>query len=155
MKNLQVVSIKRTGERLKAIREQKGISKDSVQRMLKLTHLNPINEWERGAHLPSIDNLVALAQIYDVKLDDMIILSKDEPVHILDFENFELCVFEEAVEKCGYGEFKITSKKSYAPSTSFYTHVVNRFRSLLYIGDKDPNEVKADILRLVREIERG
>lgn len=150
-KQLPFVSVSKTGKQLKKLREEKGFSINDIQCMLNVGYGSPINKWESGKILPSVNTLVALAKIYETTIDDILQLEY-EYHHILDFYYTEIDMYREAIDKCGYTGFRIKTKIVY-PSCSRSSK--RNYRSLLYNGDKDPLEVKNDILQLINKIERG
>jgi len=51
------------------LRKQQGLSVKQLQRLLGFATPQAIYKWQRGDSLPTIDNLVALAAIFDVPVD--------------------------------------------------------------------------------------
>ena len=56
---------------LKRIRERRGISQETVAAQLHTTR-QTISNWERGKTNPSIDDLMALAAFFQVRVDELI-----------------------------------------------------------------------------------
>ena len=65
------------GERLKMYRTQKGLSQEKIAEMLDVSR-QAVTKWEAGQTTPSSDNLIALANLYDVSLDELIGKNGDE-----------------------------------------------------------------------------
>ena len=59
------------GERLKIYRTQKGLSQEKIAEMLHVSR-QAVTKWESDQTTPSSDNLIALANLYDVSLDELI-----------------------------------------------------------------------------------
>ena len=59
------------GERLKMYRTQKGLSQEKIAEMLDVSR-QAVTKWEVGQTTPSSDNLIALANLYNVSLDELI-----------------------------------------------------------------------------------
>jgi len=55
-------------ERLKELREEKGLSKRQLGTMLKVSDTS-VSKWERGKMSPSLDVLLLLADFFNVSLD--------------------------------------------------------------------------------------
>lgn len=55
-------------ERLKKLRENKGITQTQLAKLLSLTR-SSINGWEMGTSIPSTQYVVELAKIYNVTTD--------------------------------------------------------------------------------------
>lgn len=85
--SLPVIDVQATSKRLKEIREERGITVAEIQQMLGMQNPQSIYTWENPnrKYLPCLENLVALAKIYDVSLDDLIIIKKeDAPMYVCD-----------------------------------------------------------------------
>ena len=67
------------GERLKMYRTQKGLSQEKIAEMLVVSR-QAVTKWEAGQTTPSSDNLIALANLYDVSLDELIGKNENEIV---------------------------------------------------------------------------
>lgn len=72
-----------TGERLRYLREQRGWTRRDVEAALiaqKKEPLSPstLEKWEAGKSEPSANRVAILAELYDVTLDYLFLLS-DEP----------------------------------------------------------------------------
>jgi len=65
------------GERLKMYRAQKGLSQEKIAEMLEVSR-QAVTKWEAGQTTPSSDNLIALANLYDVSLDELIGQNEDD-----------------------------------------------------------------------------
>ncbi len=65
------------GERLKMYRTQKGLSQEKIAEMLDVSR-QAVTKWETGQTTPSSDNLIALANLYDVSLDELIGKKEDD-----------------------------------------------------------------------------
>ena len=70
-----IIDMFATGNCMRETRERLGYSVADVQAMLGFANPQSVYKWERGANLPSIDNLVVLAWIYGVKMDDLVVCS--------------------------------------------------------------------------------
>lgn len=75
--------------KLKEIREEKGFTQSEVASHLGVSR-QAISQWERGIAYPDIDNLVLLCHLYQVSLDDLVIVNeegKDTERHVTTKEN--------------------------------------------------------------------
>lgn len=59
------------GERLAALRKQRGMSQEELAKKLQLTR-QTISKWETGASAPDLESLVRLAELLNVSVDDML-----------------------------------------------------------------------------------
>ena len=67
-----VVDMKLTGQNIASLRVKRGISVREMQHMLGFTTPQSIYKWQRGETLPTIENLVALACILSVPIDEIV-----------------------------------------------------------------------------------
>ena len=67
-----VVDMKQTGQKIASLRVQRGISVRDLQNMLGFATPQSIYKWQRGETLPTVENLVALACILSVSIDDIL-----------------------------------------------------------------------------------
>ena len=58
-------------ENLRNLRNMKGISQKELADILKIS-LKTISHWETGYCEPSISQLIALSELFDVTVDDLI-----------------------------------------------------------------------------------
>lgn len=59
------------GENLRKIREQFGYSQTKLGKMLNINQQN-ISWWELGHNMPTIEDIVRLANFYNVSIDELI-----------------------------------------------------------------------------------
>lgn len=69
---IPIVNMKLTGQNIASLRAQRGISVRDLQTMLGIATPQAIYKWQRGETLPSIENLVALACILSVPMEEII-----------------------------------------------------------------------------------
>ena len=74
---LPIVNMRRTGERISILREQRGLSVRELQRLLGFATPQAIYKWQHGETLPTIDNLVALSSILEVSIDEILVTDDD------------------------------------------------------------------------------
>jgi transcriptional regulator with XRE-family HTH domain len=66
----------KTADRLQELRKSHGFSQEALSEKLGVSR-QAISKWERGESSPDTDNLIALAGIYGVTLDDILNPKKD------------------------------------------------------------------------------
>ena len=84
-----VLDLTATGAKIKTIMKQKGISARELQLIMDFPYVQTIYNWFAGKNMPTIDNLVVLAQILGVTMDDLVVTNLIETV-IDDTEDEEL-----------------------------------------------------------------
>ena len=72
-----VIDVAATAKQLKALRTRCNITVAQVQQMLGMENPQAIYSWEseKIKSLPCLDNLVALAKIYNVSIDELIVVT--------------------------------------------------------------------------------
>ena len=69
-----VIDMTATGKKIKDLRVSSGISIKELQAALGFANPQAIYKWQRGDGMPSIDNLVVIASVFGVKVDDILIV---------------------------------------------------------------------------------
>lgn len=67
------INLVKTGENIRRLRESRGLTVRDVQAYFGFEAPQAIYKWERGKSIPTVDNLLALAYLFDVRIDDIII----------------------------------------------------------------------------------
>ena len=67
----------RTGQFLRILMQQSGVSPKDIQAYLSLTCVQTVYRWMAGVNLPSLDNLYALSRLFGVTMDDMVTGNRD------------------------------------------------------------------------------
>ena len=75
---IPVIDLIETGKNIKRIREASGISVRDIQNILGFTNPQAVYKWQNGECLPSIDNLVILAAVLGVTVDEILVTDGDE-----------------------------------------------------------------------------
>lgn len=71
-----VINVAATAANIKACRIRAGYSVREIQNIFNFNSTEAIYSWEKGKYLPTIDNMIVLAAVYGVTVDDIVI--KDE-----------------------------------------------------------------------------
>ena len=74
MGDLPHINVDATGKQLKRIRKAHNYTVQDIQHQIGLISAQAIYKWERGQALPSLDNIVILAKLYEVTLDDLLVI---------------------------------------------------------------------------------
>lgn len=73
MNRIPVIDMTATGINITRMRIAAGLTVKDVQDVFRFSTPQAIYKWQRGAALPTVDNLVVLAAIFGVKIDDILI----------------------------------------------------------------------------------
>ena len=71
---LPVIDLVKTGNNIKSLLAQNKISVTKLQDILGFTSPQAIYKWFWGQSLPSVDNLVILASILHVSIEDILVI---------------------------------------------------------------------------------
>lgn len=69
-----IINAAATGKNIEALRKQRGLSVRDLQDVLGFATPQAIYKWQRGTCLPSVDNLVVLAAVFRVHIDEIIVI---------------------------------------------------------------------------------
>ena len=82
MVNLPTIDMTRTGQNISRLRKQAGLSVRDLQDIFGFATPQAIYKWQQGAALPTIDNLVVLAAVLRVRLDDILVTDTTAQIKI-------------------------------------------------------------------------
>ena len=72
-KPFPVIDMAATGKNILRLRKARGLSVADVQRFFGFEAPQAVYKWQKGQCLPSVDNLIALGDLLEVPLDDLLI----------------------------------------------------------------------------------
>ena len=72
------IDMGKTGENIAALRKAKGLSVRDVQAFFGFETPQAIYKWQHGTALPTVDNLVALAALFEVSVDALLVVAGRE-----------------------------------------------------------------------------
>ena len=70
-----VIDMKRTGENILVLRKRAGLSVTDLSEALWFTRPQAVYRWQQGRSLPTVDNLVILAYLLGVTMDEILVLN--------------------------------------------------------------------------------
>jgi transcriptional regulator with XRE-family HTH domain len=66
--------MKATGKNIESLRKQKNLSVKEIQEVFGFESPQAIYKWQWGDSLPSIDNLVVLATVFEVSIMNILVI---------------------------------------------------------------------------------
>ncbi|MEE3314151.1 MAG: helix-turn-helix transcriptional regulator [Treponema sp.] len=75
-----VLDLNATGAKIKTIMKQKGMSPRRLQVIMDFPYVQTIYNWFAGKNMPTIDNLVVLASVLGVSMDELVVTKLVETV---------------------------------------------------------------------------
>jgi len=67
-----LIDKKRTGIHLRRIMDERGLSVKDIKDYLGLSSVQSVYHWLNGISMPTIDNLYAMSELFQMPVDDMI-----------------------------------------------------------------------------------
>ena len=68
-----VLDLEATGVKIKTLMKQRGITPRQLQIILDFPYVQTVYNWFAGKNMPTLDNLVVLAKVLSVNMDDIIV----------------------------------------------------------------------------------
>ena len=72
---IPTIDMVRTGQNINRLRKLAGVSVKDLQDVFGFATPQAIYKWQHGTALPTIDNLVVLAAVLGVKIDDILVMN--------------------------------------------------------------------------------
>lgn len=76
MLEVPTIDMIKTGQNIVFLRKRAGLTVKDIQEAFGFSTPQAIYKWQKGIALPSVDNLVILARLLNVKIDDIIIIEE-------------------------------------------------------------------------------
>lgn len=73
-----VLDMQATGRRIRELRQMHKISIQTLRESMQLESVQAIYKWERGASVPSLDNLILLSKIFETPIESILVIHDDE-----------------------------------------------------------------------------
>lgn len=74
MQNNTIINMEKTGENITKLRIESGLSVRELQKIFGFATPQAIYKWQRGVVLPTVDNLVILAEVFDVSIEEILVM---------------------------------------------------------------------------------
>lgn len=76
MAPMPTIDLAQTGANIVKLRKNAGLSVRDIQAAFGFNSPQAIYKWQAGAALPTVDNLIGLAALLHVSLDDILVLNR-------------------------------------------------------------------------------
>ena len=80
MMTIQAIDMVATGRNIMKLRKAAGLSVREIQNIFGFTTPQAIYKWQHGTAMPTIDNLVVLAAVLDVTIDEILVVQREDIV---------------------------------------------------------------------------
>ena len=71
------INMAATGNNITQMRRRAGMTVQDLQNIFGFSSLQAIYKWQRGEAMPTIDNLVILASVFDTTMDAIVIRNQN------------------------------------------------------------------------------
>ncbi|MBQ3665339.1 MAG: helix-turn-helix transcriptional regulator [Lachnospiraceae bacterium] len=78
MFHIPTIDMEKTGENILRLRKNVGMSVRDLQDVFGFATPQAIYKWQHGTALPTIDNLVVLAAVFEVHVDDILVVENEQ-----------------------------------------------------------------------------
>ena len=75
MFTIPTIDIGRTGQNIMKLRVQNGYTVKDLQNVFGFATPQAIYKWQHGTAMPTIDNLVVLAALFQVHMDEILVIN--------------------------------------------------------------------------------
>ena len=75
--NFPVIDMRKTGQNITRLRKQAGLTVQNLQDAFGSQTPQAIYKWQRGAALPTIDNLLILSTLFQTRIDDILVTNNN------------------------------------------------------------------------------
>ena len=73
---MATLDVMATGLKIKMLIKEKQIKVKDIAKKLGFASAYPVYKWMNGQNMPTLDNLVVLADMLDVKIDELLVVNK-------------------------------------------------------------------------------
>lgn len=71
---MAIINMEKTGENIVRLRMERGMTVRELQQIFGFATPQAIYKWQRGTVLPTVDNLAILAEVFEVHIDEILII---------------------------------------------------------------------------------
>lgn len=82
MIQVPAINMMATGQNITRLREERGLSVKELQDIFGFATPQAIYKWQHGVTLPTVDNLVILAAVFHVHMDEILVMEDENGISI-------------------------------------------------------------------------
>lgn len=82
MIQVPAINMMATGQNITRLRMEKGLSVKELQDIFGFATPQAIYKWQHGVTLPTVDNLVILAAVFHVHMDEILVMDEENGISI-------------------------------------------------------------------------
>ena len=112
-KGYPVIDLVATGDNIKRLRLERGLTVRDLQKYFGFEEPQAIYKWQRGLSLPTVDNLYALGNLFELSMDEILVPVTSQ-LHIVGEQQGEPCcsslffrpaILDTARVRCNFDHF--------------------------------------------------
>ncbi len=116
-----VIDLVETGRCIERQRRQAGLTVRDLQTYFGFEYPQAIYKWQHGECLPTVDNLLALARLLRVSMEDLLVYEDQGGSHFL------ACLYEIKKPETGFHLFRIAAANTFHDVAMLFTATCERF----------------------------
>lgn len=82
MVTMPTIDMAATGRNIRRLRESAGLTVRDLQDVFGFATPQAVYKWQHGAAMPTVDNLVVLAAVFGVTIDEILVVEDNRGVQI-------------------------------------------------------------------------
>ena len=83
MNNIPVIDMTATGVNITRLRINAGLTVRDLQAIFGFSTPQAIYKWQRGDAMPTLDNMLVLATVFGVTIDDILVVQNHNAVRVI------------------------------------------------------------------------
>lgn len=83
MNTWPVIDMTATGKNIARLRQRAGLTVKDLQAIFGFSTPQAIYKWQRGTAMPTVDNLVVLAAVFGVTIDDILVYGNPFQIRVI------------------------------------------------------------------------
>ena len=83
MDNMPVIDMTATGMNIARLRINAGLTVRDLQTIFGFSTPQAIYKWQRGDAMPTLDNMLVLATVFGVTIDDILVVQNPDAIRVI------------------------------------------------------------------------
>jgi len=83
MNCIPVINMTATGKNIMRLRKNAGMTVKDLQNVFGFTTPQAIYKWQRGTAMPTLDNMVVLAAVFGVTIDEILVFQNEPRFRVI------------------------------------------------------------------------
>jgi Predicted transcriptional regulators len=83
MNNMPVIDMTATGMNITRLRINAGLTVRDLQTIFGFSTPQAIYKWQRGDAMPTLDNMLVLAAVFGVTIDDILVVQNPNAIRVI------------------------------------------------------------------------